>query len=76
MAFSVTLDLDWPLLRMQKLCLLHFTEAVADPGDADLLWGVIELIDFIQDEAAKQGEPVEWLTEEPDDEEEDVSLPS
>lgn len=76
MAFSVTLDLDWPLLRMQKQCLLHFADRVADRSDAELLDGVIELIDFIQDEAAKQGEPVEWLTEEPDDEEEDVSPPS
>ena len=72
MAFSVTMDMDWPLLRDQKLCLLHFAERVEERADAELLDGVIQLIDHIQDEAAKQGEPVVWLTEETEDEEENI----
>lgn len=72
MAFSVTMDLDWSLLRDQKLCLLHFADRVAERADVELLDGVIQLIDYIQNEAVKQGEPVVWLTEETEDEEEDV----
>ena len=47
MAFSVTMDMDWPLLRDQKLCLLHFAERVEERADAELLDGVIQLIDHI-----------------------------
>jgi hypothetical protein len=47
---------DWRLLSEQKLWLL------AQPGDS--AEGLIQFIDYIQDSASEQGQPVVWLTEE------------
>ena len=46
-------------LRQQKFFLLSLCDRYGD----GLLGGVIEMIDYIQDEADRQGEPVLWLEE-------------
>jgi hypothetical protein len=55
---TVTLNMDWELLRDQKLLLLEATYEHPD------LMGVVHLIDTIQDQAHEQGCDVKWLTEE------------
>ena len=59
MSFTVELSLDWDTLRQQKLFLISLCDRYGD----GLLGGVIEMIDYIQDEADRQGEPVLWLEE-------------
>jgi hypothetical protein len=61
---TVTLHIDWELLRDQKLRLL---EACSRQGAAlGLLDGLLELIDSIQDQAYQQGCDVKWLQETSD----------
>lgn len=45
-------SIDWPKLQVQKLYLLHLTEI---GHDTPALWGVIHLIDAIQDAAVEDG---------------------
>jgi hypothetical protein len=45
-------SIDWPKLQVQKLYLLHLTET---GHDTPALWGVIQLIDAIQDAAVEDG---------------------
>lgn len=45
-------NIDWPKLQVQKLYLLHLTETGHDNPE---LWGVIHLIDAIQDAAVEDG---------------------
>jgi hypothetical protein len=53
----VELDgVDWQLLKEQKRWLLE------QPGE--YAEGLLNLIDYIQDSAEEQGQPVVWLTEE------------
>lgn len=62
----VVIDLspiDWLLLSRQKLALLEHTHD--DPGN--ILTGLVELIDHIQDKADRQGHPVIWSTDEPEE---------
>jgi predicted metal-dependent hydrolase len=55
----VELDgVDWQLLKEQKRWLLEQVGEYAD--------GLINLLDYIQDAAEEQGQPVVWLTEEDD----------
>lgn len=54
---TVTLHIDWGVLRDQKGFLLSLTETYGD----GLLGGVIELFDSIQDQAYQQGCDVKWL---------------
>jgi hypothetical protein len=54
---TVTLTIDWSLLRDQKLRLLKACSR--QPG----LDGLVELIDSIQDQASAQGCAVQWLTD-------------
>lgn len=61
MGFTVTLRLDWTLMREQKLALIEAAEQWGHPLD-----GLLEMIDYIQDRAAEQGEPVQWLEEKED----------
>lgn len=60
MAFSVQLEIDWKLLRDQKLAVIG---AIDSYGDG-LLGGVVELIDAIQAAGEKSGEPVVWMEED------------
>jgi hypothetical protein len=48
-------DIDWSLLKEQKRWL------VEQPGEH--AEGLINLIDYIQDAAEEQGQPVVWLDE-------------
>ncbi len=52
---TVTLNLDWNMLRDQKLRLLELSNS------HPILDGVIHMIDDIQDTAFEQGCPVKWL---------------
>ena len=45
-------SIDWPQLQQQKLYLLHLTDTGHDKPD---MWGVIHLIDAIQDAAVADG---------------------
>ena len=63
MAFTAELNINWSMLRDQKKALLEIMD------DADgRLDGLLELIDFIQDCGELAGEPVEWLSEDEEDE--------
>ena len=54
------MNLDWNLLRQQKLLLLELCNKPATtPADRDLLDGIIHLIDGIQDYAVDQGNATE-----------------
>jgi len=58
----VDLNLDWELLAQQKAMLLQCMKHFGDhPLD-----GLVELIDSIQDDGAKAGEPVVYLEEDAD----------
>lgn len=59
MAFSVQLEIDWELLRDQKLAVLDAMERYGD----GLLGGVVELIEAIQIAGEKAGEPIAWIEE-------------
>ena len=55
----VTIDLsnvDWTLLRKQKLILLKTIQSITKPGlsgRAEFLHGIMHLLDHIQDQAAE-----------------------
>lgn len=55
---TLTLDFDFNMLNRQKKALLKHLEG----SPQSMLWGIIHMIDDIQDEAEKQG-----LWEFPDD---------
>jgi len=50
-------NIDWLQLAQQKSRLLGL---IWDKPD-DILWGLINLIDAIQDQAAEDGLPVVWI---------------
>ena len=54
---NITLDIDWPMLHQQKRTLLDLLLEYRKPTEeeAKLLDGLLNLIDCIQDEAAKEG---------------------
>jgi len=61
MNHSINIDLsqvDWELLREQKISLLvasdHEEHILKNSHNAKMLCGLIELLDYIQDEAANQ----------------------
>lgn len=47
---TLTLDFDFNMLNRQKKALIERLK-----GPADSLWGIVHMIDDIQDEAEKQG---------------------
>ena len=57
---TVTLHIDWELLRDQKLRLLEVSD------QHTVLDGLIDVIDSIQDQAYQQGCDVKWLQETSD----------
>lgn len=59
MPFNMTLEIDWELLRDQKLAVFGAIERYGD----GLLGGVVELIEAIQTAGEAAGEPVVWLEE-------------
>jgi len=61
--FRGRFDIDWLMLSRQKyrLCLL----TVGDPND--ILNGLIDLIDSIQEQADAAGQPVVWFRNENDE---------
>jgi len=54
---NLTLDIDWGMLHKQKLKLLALLLEYRAPTEeeASLLDGLLHLIDYIQDEAEKEG---------------------
>jgi hypothetical protein len=58
--------IDWKLLAQQKehLCQIIYNQV---KPDEEILNGLLNLIDNIQDEAEAQGQPVVFLTEDGDD---------
>lgn len=54
---NITLDIDWPMLHRQKQTLLTllFAHRAPTEEEAKLLDGLVQLVDYIQDEAAKEG---------------------
>jgi len=54
---NITLDIDWPMLHKQKQTLftLLFLKKAPTEEEAKLLDGLVHLIDYIQDEAEKEG---------------------
>lgn len=52
--------IDWQLLATQKKMLLDF---LWNQQEDHKLWGLIHLLDDIQDQAEQQGHPVEFLME-------------
>jgi hypothetical protein len=59
-------DIDWQLLSAQKAWLLEVGKTSEYDGDMTAAEGLINLLDYIQDAAEEQGQPVVWLTEEDD----------
>jgi len=57
---TVTLHIDWELLRDQKLRLLEVSD------QHTVLDGLVDVIDSIQDQAYQQGCDVKWLRETSD----------
>jgi chitinase len=57
---TVTLHIDWELLRDQKLRLLEVSD------QHTVLDGLVDVIDSIQDQAYQQGCDVKWLQETSD----------
>ena len=54
---NIALDIDWPMLHKQKQTLftLLFLKKAPTEEEAKLLDGLVHLIDYIQDEAEKEG---------------------
>lgn len=53
---------DWKLLKKQKLALLATLAEYDERGEENLgLAGILNWIDALQDAAAADGYPVEWL---------------
>ncbi len=50
---------DWPLLRAQKQLLLALCDRACSPEEAELLEGVVCLLDALQDAAVDNGEATE-----------------
>lgn len=51
---------DWKLLREQKLCILGLSESArTTEHEAELLMGLVNMIDWIQDDAVADGEATE-----------------
>lgn len=61
--------IDWQLLAKQKLALL---KSIWNERE-HVLWGLVALIDAIQDDAEEKGYPVIWFSPEEEFEEEDSS---
>lgn len=57
---NLTINIDWLLLSRQKLELLR---KIWEEGESKL-WGLVELLDFIQDQAEGQGHPVIWFRDD------------
>jgi len=54
--FDTLNHVDWDLLHEQKLALLHLLEHEPyDSPEAEALSGIVNLLDALQDEAAKAG---------------------
>lgn len=61
MSVKVTFKaIDWKLLAIQKKMLLDF---LSNQQRDHELWGIVHLLDDIQDQAEQQGHPVEFMME-------------
>lgn len=49
--------INWELLAKQKAALVNMLK----DRDDHILWGIIELLDDIQDRSSEDGHPVVWL---------------
>lgn len=52
--------INWELLARQKAALVNMLKG----RDDHILWGLIELLDDIQDRSSREGHPVVWLETE------------
>jgi hypothetical protein len=55
---------NWHLLAEQKSALVKLANAAPDKDTENLLQGLLNLIDYLQDAAEQDGYPVVFLTEE------------
>lgn len=53
-------SIDWDLLCKQKQLLLEMIEDQPETSPLYSLWGLVHLIDDIQDQAAETGHPVKF----------------
>jgi hypothetical protein len=60
-------SIDWRLLRDQKGWLLDTALMSGNTRSQKCADGLINLLDYIQDAAEEQGQPVVWLDEEDKD---------
>jgi hypothetical protein len=56
MLFNSLYRVDWELLHKQKLVLLELLEGMSrDSAQAEAMWGIVHLLDALQDDAAAAG---------------------